>query len=183
MKKNIFIFILIILVILLAVFIILDKKNYFKKVEKISVAPIATTSEEIIDNIETAATSVENFIGDISAMPDSSEAPKQEVVTKESELPLGAIKLEVSDTGFNPKQFKVLAGKPVTLALTATGANTHVFIFPNSSLMGLTVLIHGGETKTINFVSPAAGTYSFRDDIPTFRQNTGEMIVKDLVIN
>lgn len=183
MKKNLFIFILVVVVIALVVFIIFDKNNNFNKEEIATLVPVATTTEEVIGNAAIASGSIENFIGDITALPDSAEAPKPEIITEESQIPLGAIKLEISDKGFTPKSFKVLAGKPVTLALTATGVNTHVFIFPNDSLMGLTVLIRGGETKTINFVSPKAGTYLFRDDIPTYRENTGEMIVKDLVIN
>lgn len=113
----------------------------------------------------------------LSSMPGSDAAPKQEVVTADK-IPAAAIKLSVSDTGFSPKDFTIKAGQQVSLAITGVGSSTHVFIFPMASLMGLQTMVSGGETKVITFTAPNAGTYTFRDDIPTFRQNTGNMIVK-----
>ncbi|MFA6995584.1 MAG: cupredoxin domain-containing protein [Patescibacteria group bacterium] len=114
----------------------------------------------------------------LSATPGSPEAPKQEVVTSTDKIPAKAIKIQISADGFKPKTFSVNAGQSVTLALTSTDNNAHVFIFPTASLMALTTMVLNGETKTITFNAPAAGTYSFRDDIPSYRSNTGEMIVK-----
>ena len=113
----------------------------------------------------------------LSAFPGSAEAPKQTVVTADK-IPTDAIKLAVSASGFSPSSFSVKAGQSVILAISSTDTNTHVFIFPTAALMGLTTMVSGGETKTISFTAPAAGTYSFRDDIPSYRSNTGTMIVK-----
>ncbi len=113
----------------------------------------------------------------LGELPGSSEAPKQAVV-ETSNIPVNAVKLSVSDTGFSPKEFTVSAGEKVSLAITSTSNGAHVFIFPNASLMGLTMMVLGGETKLIEFTAPAAGSYAFRDDIPSYRGNTGTMIVK-----
>ena len=113
----------------------------------------------------------------LSSMPGSNEAPKQAVI-KAEEIPSAAIKLSVSDSGFTPKEFTIKAGQEVSLAITAVGSSTHVFIFPMASLMGLQTMVSNGETKMITFTAPNAGTYTFRDDIPDFRKNTGSMIVK-----
>lgn len=124
-----------------------------------------------------AATMVPVVPAQLSAMPGSPEAPKQEVVAA-NEIPAAAVKITVSDNGFSPKEFTLQAGQKASLAITAEGNNTHVFIFPNASLMALAMMISGGETKVMEFTAPAAGSYAFRDDIPAFRNNTGTMIVK-----
>ncbi len=116
-------------------------------------------------------------VSPLAVMPGSPEAPKQEVVAV-NEIPAAAIKLSISDKGFSPKEFTVSAGQSVQLAITAVGENTHVFIFPNASLMALTSMVSNSETKVMTFKAPAAGSYPFRDDIPDFRNNTGTMIVK-----
>ncbi len=126
---------------------------------------------------EQAAPVVEVIVNPLAVMPGSPEAPKQEVI-EVSKVSDKAIKLSVSDEGFSPKEFTVKAGEKVQLAITASGANAHVFLFPNASLMALTMMVSNNETKIIDFVAPAAGSYSFRDDIPNYRANTGTMIVK-----
>ena len=113
----------------------------------------------------------------LSSLPGSDAAPKQAVI-KAEEIPSAAIKLSVSDSGFTPKEFTIKAGQQVSLAITAVGSSTHVFIFPMASLMGLQTMVSNQETKMITFTAPNAGTYTFRDDIPGFRENTGSMIVK-----
>jgi len=133
-----------------------------------SETPVATPST-VSSNPVVAAT--------LSSMPGSESAPKQELIPADK-IPAAAIKLSVSDTGFSPKDFTIKAGQQVSLAITGVGSSTHVFIFPMASLMGLQTMVASGETKVITFTAPNAGTYTFRDDIPTFRQNTGNMIVK-----
>ncbi|MEI6529787.1 MAG: cupredoxin domain-containing protein [Candidatus Falkowbacteria bacterium] len=113
----------------------------------------------------------------LSAMPGSAEAPKQ-VVVETNNIPKSAIKLTLSDTGFTPKEFTVSAGQKVSLAISSESNSTHVFIFPNAALMALTMMISGGQTRVMEFTAPPAGIYAFRDDIPSFRNNTGTMIVK-----
>ena len=113
----------------------------------------------------------------LSSLPGSPEAPKQEIVATDN-VPTSAVKIKVSADGFNPKTFTIKSGQSVTLALTSTDSGTHAFLFPTASLMGLTTMVSGEETKIITFKAPAVGSYSFRDDIPSFRSNTGTMIVK-----
>ncbi|MFA6995587.1 MAG: cupredoxin domain-containing protein [Patescibacteria group bacterium] len=93
-------------------------------------------------------------------------------------IPADAIRIKVSAAGFVPNIFSVKAGQSVTLAISSDDNNAHVFIFPRASLIALTTMVLGSEIKTVTFTAPAAGTYNFRDDIPEFRNNTGEMIVK-----
>ena len=113
----------------------------------------------------------------LSAMPGSAAAPKQ-VVVETNNIPASAVKLTISDTGFSPKEFTVSAGQKVSLAISSNSNGTHVFIFPNAALMALTMMVSSGETKVMEFTAPPAGSYTFRDDIPGFHNNTGTMIVK-----
>ena len=114
----------------------------------------------------------------LSALPGSEEAPKQEIVESGSTIPAKAISISVTDKGFSPDSFTVKAGQQVTLAIMAADGNTHVFIFPNASLMGLTTAVLSGETKMITFTAPEAGSFLFRDDIPGYRENTGTRVVE-----
>jgi len=134
-------------------------------------APAFTVVNPIVASIDPAVTAA------LSSMPGTNEAPKQELI-KTEEIPAAALKLSVSDSGFTPKEFTIKAGQEVSLAITAVGSSSHVFIFPMASLMGLQTMVSNGETKMITFTAPNAGTYTFRDDIPEFRKNTGAMIVK-----
>lgn len=113
----------------------------------------------------------------LGALPGSKEAPKQEVV-EAGKIPAGSIKLEVSNKGFTPEQFKLKPNQEVSLALTNTSTSTHVFIFLQPELMGLTTMLLSGETKVVNFTAPGAGSFIFRDDIPSFRENKGKMIIE-----
>jgi heme/copper-type cytochrome/quinol oxidase subunit 2 len=136
--------------------------------------PVATVTEQINPGAVSASPVV---AAALSSMPGSENAPKQEVV-KDDKIPAKAIKLSVSESGFTPKEFTVSSGQEVSLAISNTGNSTHVFIFPMASLMGLQTMVSAGETKVTTFTAPNAGTYTFRDDIPNFRQNVGNMIVK-----
>ncbi len=113
----------------------------------------------------------------LNMMPGSPEAPRQEIVAADK-VPAQAIKIDMTADGFSPKEFRLKAGAEVTLALNSADGNTHVFIFPNDSLIGLMTMVQSGETKTVTFNAPPAGSYLFRDDIPAFRANTGTMIVE-----
>lgn len=175
-KKSLFGLIILGLGLIVLVFVAFQK-NRNLNTEKVA-PPVASSSEVIVEATSSPLNaSTTNFKGTLTTMPGSPDAPQQ-VKVETAEIPVGSVRLEVSDRGFSPKEFTVLAGKPVSLALTAVGVNTHVFIFPDSSLMGLTMMISGGDTKVLNFTAPAAGVYGFRDDIPTFRLNTGTMIVE-----
>lgn len=114
----------------------------------------------------------------LSALPGSPEAPKQEVITKDKEVSAKAIKLGVSANGFDPREFTINAGEEVILAISATDDKAHLFLFPNATLMALTTMVFGKQTKTITFNAPAAGIYEFNDGISAYSGNTGKMIVK-----
>lgn len=127
--------------------------------------------------IPPAVVSAETADPSLSAIPNSPAAPKQEVV-EANEIPAKAIKIDMTALGFSPREFRVKPGTEVTLALSSSDGETHVFIFPLPSLMGLTTMVLGGEIKTITFKVPSTGSYAFRDDIPRYRMNTGTMIVE-----
>lgn len=189
MKKKILIFAIIIVLIVLVLIIViaLNPKTNQKNTAQ------STTAKNTLNNQTTQTDQTVPSDGNVSVvpvevsappipvslglMPGSPEAPKQEQV-EVKDIPAKAVKLEVSDQGFSPKEFTIAANQPVSLAITAVGSNGHVFLFPTASLMALTVMVSGGDTKVINFTAPAAGSYAFRDDIPRFRANTGTMIVK-----
>jgi heme/copper-type cytochrome/quinol oxidase subunit 2 len=178
-KKNlIFAIIGIVIVLILVILIVLNTKTTGNSNQG-DQPKSSLTANETENNQENAPQSFgpASIPAELGVLPGSSGAPEQEVVTA-AEIPATAIKLEVSDQGFKPNEFTVQAGEPVSLALTASGDNAHVFLFPIAAMMGLTTMVAGGETKMISFTAPAAGTYSFRDDIPKFNKNTGTMIVR-----
>lgn len=188
-KKVTIMVVLLLLILAVVVFAVMSQKNNGLTASKNPKATnvvnektnssqsLSTEKEEALPEGVDADTVAPSAPAQLSVMPGSPEAPKQAVI-KAEEVPAAAIKLTVSDSGFSPKEFTVQAGQKASLAVTASGDNTHVFIFPNASLMALTMMVSGGETKVMEFTAPAAGTYTFRDDIPTFRNNTGTMIVK-----
>ena len=167
-RKKLFILILIVIALIAFGFVVFEKNKNFGK-EK-TPADLSSSTEVASASVVALSTST-NFTGSLNTLPGSLDAPQQ-IQVETAQIPVGSVRLEISDSGFSPKEFTVLANQPVTLAIAAQGSNTHVFLFPNAALMGLTMMIAGGETKIINFTAPAPGDYSFRDDIPTFRANT-----------
>ncbi len=135
--------------------------------------PTATSNIPVGPSIISSSSEV---VASLSSLPGSEAAPKQEVVAADK-IPSASIKLSVSESGFSPKSFTIKAGQKTSIAITNNSTSTHVFIFPNASLMGLQTMVSPGETKVTTFTAPNVGTYPFRDDIPSFRQNTGNMIV------
>lgn len=148
----------------------LDSDGNVRKVDTSIKSELPVFLPPAVESIETTGPS-------LRAMPGSPEAPKQEVVAADK-VPAQAIRIDISDKGFSPKEFRVKSGAEVTLALNSTDGNTHVFVFPSASLMGLTVMVLDGSIKTVTFNAPKAGSYLFRDDIPAYRANTGMMIVE-----
>lgn len=115
------------------------------------------------------------------AIPMSPEAPKQTPPVAKEQLPASTIKLEISAAGWNPKEFSVKAGAPVTLAITSGDDYTHVFMFDDSSLSAVAVGVSPRETRAITFNAPdKAGEYAFHCDVPghAARGEVGKMIVK-----
>lgn len=114
------------------------------------------------------------------AVPGSADAPKQSLVTSETNIPLSAIKISASLKGFSPSTFEVRSGVIVTLAVTSDDGSSYLFAFEAPELSAVTVGIGPGQTRVMNFKAPAAGTYDFRSAIPGHAAKglVGKMIVK-----
>ncbi|MFA5131414.1 MAG: cupredoxin domain-containing protein [Patescibacteria group bacterium] len=186
-KKLTILIAVLVIILVVILFAFLSNKNWLKPSgvvtqsntageSKATTSPVAETKTASLEGVD-VSTIVPVIPATLGELPGSADAPQQ-VVVETSNVPTSAIKLSVSAEGFSPKEFTVSAGQKISLAVSSVDNNTHVFIFPNASLMGLTMMILSGETKLIEFTAPAAGSYSFRDDIPGFRGNTGTMIVK-----
>lgn len=179
-KKNLSIIILAVILVLLLVLVVALKSYQPVNPGNTNPSSVKNGASGInSSNNPSASSQISSStpISPLSVMPGSPEAPKPETVAADK-IPVSAINIKISASGFSPDKFIVQAGQPVSLALTSTDNNTHVFVFPNASLMALTVMVRGGETKIIKFNAPATGSYTFRDDIPSYRNNTGIMIVK-----
>lgn len=114
-------------------------------------------------------------------VPMSPEAPQQTAPIKKDAVPSSAKKIDVSAAGFSPASFEVKAGSVVTLSVTATDTNTHVFMFDDASLAAVAIGVGPSETRAITFNAPSkAGEYTFRCDVPghSGRGEVGKMIVK-----
>jgi plastocyanin len=118
---------------------------------------------------------------DQAAEPGSSSAPRQTAPMSEEDVPDTAVKVKVSASGFEPNEFTVRRGAAVTLSVTATDEQTHIFKFSDPSLKGIAVGVGPGETRAITFnASDERGTYEFFCDVPGHagRGETGTMIVE-----
>jgi len=116
---------------------------------------------------------------DNTVLPGSSEVSKQSRALDEKEIPLDAVKLTVTASGFVPNEFTVKSGQAITLSLTS-GDKTHVFKFDNALLKAIAIGVAGQETRAITFNTPVAGDYTFYCDVPGHRERgeTGVMHVK-----
>jgi uncharacterized cupredoxin-like copper-binding protein len=114
-------------------------------------------------------------------IPMSPQAPQQTAPITKAQLPNTALKLDVSATGFSPKEITAKAGSPVTLSVSSTDGLTHVFMFDDNALAAVAIGVGPSETRAITFNAPAkAGTYTFRCDVPGHfgRGEVGALIVK-----
>lgn len=112
---------------------------------------------------------------------DSVDAPKQTLAIKAEELPEEIIKLTIGPDGFVPNEFRVKAGAPVSLALSALDSSPHVFTFKDESLKAVYLNVNTGETKATIFPAPSEkGLYNFYCDFPGHRSlgEEGVMIVE-----
>jgi uncharacterized cupredoxin-like copper-binding protein len=117
------------------------------------------------------------------AAPMSPQAPQQTApISKETVASNGnVLKIDVSATGFNPKEFTVKPGAVMTIAVTSVDEFTHIFAFSDPSLEAVAVGLAPGETRAITFNAPAkAGEYEFKCGVPGHagRGEVGKMIVK-----
>ena len=114
--------------------------------------------------------------------PSSPLAPQETGALTKEQVPPTAVTLELSAAGFNPKEFTVKAGAPVTVAVTATDG-VHTFAFEDASLSAVGMGLYAGQTRAVTFNAPEkAGEYVFYCNVGgTIHKNRGEvgkMIVK-----
>ncbi|OGE80852.1 MAG: hypothetical protein A3B13_02465 [Candidatus Liptonbacteria bacterium RIFCSPLOWO2_01_FULL_45_15] len=117
----------------------------------------------------------------LNVTPGTPEAPQQSnPITSPKDLPPQTIKISVSAAGFSPSSFTVKSGAAVTLAVTATDSQTHVFLFDDKSLSAVAIGVGPGETRAISFNAPKSGEYAFHCDVPghSGRGEVGKMIVQ-----
>ena len=112
--------------------------------------------------------------------PSTPEAPQQTAPITKAQLPNSALKLEISASGYSPKEITAKSGAAVTLSVTSVDTFTHVFMFDDASLSAVAIGVGPGETRAITFNAPKAGNYTFRCDVPghAARGETGTLIVK-----
>ena len=112
------------------------------------------------------------------AVPMTPDAPRLSAPLNPVSLPNSVIKLEATSSGFKPDNFTVLAGQPITLALTSTGVDSRL-VFSDSSLAALEIPVPSGFTMAKTFNAPAVpGEYTFFQDISGRNNEVGKMIVK-----
>lgn len=116
----------------------------------------------------------------LNTTPGSPEAPQQSNPIAPQDLPSASVKLSMSASGISPSTFRVRRGDAVTLAITASDSQTHVFMFDDAVLSSVAVGVGPGETRAITFNAPARGEYAFHCDVPghAARGETGKMIVE-----
>lgn len=117
----------------------------------------------------------------LDVTPGTPEAPQQSnPIASPAELPRAAVKVSISSAGFEPTQFSVKSGEAVTVSITSSDTQTHVFKFDDPSLEAVAIGVGPGETRAITFPAPKAGTYKFHCDVPGHagRGEVGEMVVR-----
>lgn len=118
---------------------------------------------------------------DNSALPGSPEAPSQSMPLNKNEIPEKAIKLNISDKGFEPKEINVKTKEAIIVSLTSTDKdNVHALRFEDKSLRGARIIVSSNETRAIVFNAPEPGDYVFYCEMPHHREagETGIMHVK-----
>lgn len=113
------------------------------------------------------------------AIPNSSEAPKS-VAINQKDLPKETLDLKITGGKITPNSFTVKAGDLISLAVTSSDNQVHIFGFYNGAMSAIAMGISEGQTKAINFNAPAPGEYNFGCGVPQHKENgeIGTMIVK-----
>lgn len=116
----------------------------------------------------------------LDAVPGAPEAPQQSDPIAAKDAPTDSITIKMSAEGIAPSVFRVKRGEAVTLAITATDSQSHVFAFKDPALSGVAVGLAPGETRALVFNAPARGEYAFYCNIPGHeaRGEKGVMIVE-----
>jgi plastocyanin len=131
--------------------------------------PITTDNKVVTASGEVTANNVRSI---------SANAPKPTGLLDKSTLPKTLVQINVTSTGFSPKEITAQAGAPLSFSLTSADSFVHVLAFNDSSLSAITILVGPGQTKAITFNAPAkAGSYTFYDSAAD-NSVTGTLIVK-----
>jgi len=91
------------------------------------------------------------------------------------------LKVETKGLSFVPNTLTVKSGEKVTLTLKVT-QGSHDWVLEGFEDQGVkTKLISSGETDTIEFIAPTAGTYAFYCSVPSHRSQgmEGTLIVEE----
>jgi len=112
--------------------------------------------------------------------PGSPDAPQQTGPVDEEALPENTVRVTVSAEGFGPEEVRMPAETAVTMSVTSTDTQTHIFKFKDESLKAVAVGIAPGETRAITFRTPGPGEYEFYCDVPGHegRGEVGTLIVE-----
>ena len=116
----------------------------------------------------------------LDVVPGTPDAPQQSNPVAKDALPSSVTKISVSAGGFDPADFTVKSGEAISLSITSSDSQTHVFKFDDPALLAVAVGVGPGETRVISFNAPAKGEYGFYCDVPGHRARgeVGKMIVK-----
>lgn len=112
--------------------------------------------------------------------PGSPDAPQQTAPIEEEALPEETVRVNVSAAGFSPAEVRVPANSAVTMSVTSTDDNTHIFKFKDDALSSVALGLAPMETRAITFQTPGPGEYEFYCDVPGHegRGEVGTMIVE-----
>lgn len=97
------------------------------------------------------------------------ENPQMTVPLEESEIPEAVIQLRITSAGFEPEEFTVKSGQPVSLTLTSLDKGTHILKFESPELGKIKIAV-AGVTRGISFVAPEKGDYIFFCAVPGHRK-------------
>lgn len=113
-----------------------------------------------------------------NAVVQSPEAPKQTQPVDIKALAATVVKLKATANGFEPAEFRIKKGEPVTLSLTNELSGSEILIFRDPSLAAVMLAVKPGETRAITFQGPdKAGEYIYASDFPG-HSGSGKMIVQ-----
>jgi len=176
-KKSIYILIILLIVVLALVV----SRSRLRVREKPAATPAETPAETETaptETVQPAPTEIQPvevqtlFSGDIREMEE--KAGETEEGTKEKEL---RVDIEVSATGFKPKEFTVKSGQKVILVFKSID-ETHVIRFDDPKMAKVKVSMIKGETRGVTFTAPEQGDYAFYCAVPGHRERGEEGVMK-----
>lgn len=116
--------------------------------------------------VETPPTPPPPKVVRLDVPPGSPDAPQQSNPIAQSDVPKGALDVVVNNGTFAPSSFAVKAGAQITIYFTSADGRTHSIGFEDPSVQGIAVGVGPGETRSVTFTAPKAGTYAFECNVP-----------------